>query len=60
MLWQLGPGSGPTDLRFELEESATFRGDRICRLEDRYDAATGKAVLAYANEHGARLGLASA
>ena len=45
--------------RFELEEIATFRGDRICRLEDRYDDATAKAIVEYANTHGATLGLAS-
>ena len=50
---------GVPDLRFELEETATFRGDRICRLEDRYDDATVKAVVAYANAHGAKLGLAN-
>ena len=51
---------GVPDLRFELEEITTFRGDRICHLEDRYDDATMKAVLDYANTHGAKLGLATA
>ena len=50
---------GVPDLRFELEETTTFRGDRICRLEDRYDDATVQAVVAYANKHGAELGIAA-
>jgi len=50
---------GVPDCCFELEESATFRGDRICRLADRYDAATVKAVVDYAHAHGAALGLAT-
>jgi hypothetical protein len=45
------------DLAFELEEIATFAGDRICRLEDRYDAETAAAIERYFAEHGARLGL---
>ena len=50
---------GLPDLYFELEESTTFRGDLIIRLEDRYDDATMKAVVEYANTHGAKLGLAT-
>lgn len=45
-------------LSFELEETARFDGDRIRRLEDRYAPATVEALLAYAAEHGAVLGLA--
>ena len=62
-VWLRGSGvytaPGLPDFRFELEEIATFRGDRICHLEDRYDDANAKAFAAYANEHGAALGLAS-
>jgi hypothetical protein len=45
------------DLTFELEEIANFEGDRIRRLEDRYDEATLKAMSAYIDAHGAKLGL---
>jgi hypothetical protein len=51
---------GVPDLRFELEEITTFRGDRICHLEDRYDDATMKSVLDYVRSHGATLGIADA
>jgi len=44
------------DLSFELEEIATFEGDRIRRLEDRYDDATIEALGAYLEAHGAKLG----
>jgi hypothetical protein len=43
------------DLSFELEEIATFAGDVICRLEDRYDDATIAAVDAYVAAHGDKL-----
>ena len=49
---------GVPDLRFELEEIATFRGDQICHLEDRYDDATIKSVLDHVGTHGAKLGIA--
>jgi len=49
------PGVPP--LVFELEESAVFDGDRIRRLEDRYDDATRAALVAYLREHGAKLGI---
>ncbi|HVP29691.1 MAG TPA: nuclear transport factor 2 family protein [Myxococcota bacterium] len=48
---------GVPDLRFELEETAWFEGDRIGRLEDRYDAATRSALETYLRAHGAKLGL---
>jgi hypothetical protein len=48
---------GLPDLRFELEETAVFEGDRIRRLEDRYDDETIRAVTAYADVHGKTLGL---
>jgi hypothetical protein len=50
---------GVPDLTFELEETATFEGDRICRLADRYDGATTAALRDYLREHGRRLGLAT-
>jgi hypothetical protein len=43
------------DLSFELEEIATFAGDRICRLEDRYDDATIAEVDAYLAAHAEKL-----
>jgi hypothetical protein len=50
---------GVPDFSFELEETTTFRGDLICRLEDRYDDATVKAAVEYADMHGPKLGLAN-
>lgn len=43
------------DFSFELEEIATFAGNAIRRLEDRYDAATIAAVDAYIAAHGETL-----
>jgi hypothetical protein len=48
------------DLDFELEEIATFEGDRIRRLEDRYDEATVGAIQRYVAEHGAKVGIGGA
>ncbi len=45
------------DLSFELEEIATFAGDRIGHLEDRYDEATREALAKYAEAHGEALGI---
>jgi hypothetical protein len=50
---------GAPDLSFALEETATFEGGRIRRLEDRYDAETARAVREYADAWGAKLGLAT-
>jgi len=44
------------DLSFELDEIATFDGDSIRRLEDRYDAETIASIDAYIEAHGAALG----
>ncbi len=44
------------DLSFELDEISTFAGDRISRLEDRYDAETTAAIEAYLAAHGDALG----
>ncbi len=51
--------AGVPNLRFELEETVTFAGDRIVRLEDRYDAEAIRTVTDYAAAHGKKLGLAS-
>jgi ketosteroid isomerase-like protein len=48
---------GAPELSFVLEETATFDGDRIRRLEDRYEDAEEARVMAYLAEHGARLGI---
>lgn len=48
---------GVPDLVFELEEIAVFDGERIRRLEDRYDAATRQALADYLREHGRKLGI---
>ena len=50
---------GVPDLAFELEETAAFDGERIRRLEDRYDPETLRAIEAYLGEHGAKLGIES-
>lgn len=42
---------GLPDLVIEGEESATFDGDRIARLEDRFTLETAQAALAYLEEH---------
>ena len=49
---------GLPDFVLDLEETATFSGDVIVRLEDRFDAAVLKAARAYLAEHGAALGIA--
>ncbi|MBW2493856.1 MAG: nuclear transport factor 2 family protein [Deltaproteobacteria bacterium] len=49
--------AGVPDLAFELEETAHFEGERICRLEDHYDDATKRQLDAYLGEHGAKLGI---
>jgi hypothetical protein len=48
---------GAPDLSFVLEEIVTFDGDRIRRLEDRYEAADREIVEAYVAAHGETLGL---
>lgn len=47
--------AGAPDLVIEGEETATFEGDRIRRLEDRYPPEGAKIMLAWMGEHGARL-----
>jgi len=46
---------GAPDLELALEETAWFEGDRIRRLEDRYDDATVAAIEAWMRTHGAKL-----
>jgi hypothetical protein len=48
---------GVPDLVLELEETATFAGDHIVRLEDTYAPEVATALEAYLAEHAARLGL---
>ena len=63
-VWVRGRGfyraPGVPDLAFELEETAWFDGDRIRRLEDRYDVGVRDALEAYRAAHGAKLGLGGA
>ena len=47
--------AGAPDLAIEGEETATFDGDRIIRLEDRYPEGTADAVVQYLNAHGVKL-----
>ncbi|MDX1649437.1 MAG: nuclear transport factor 2 family protein [Myxococcota bacterium] len=49
--------AGLPDLGFALEEIATFEGDRIRHLEDRYPASEREAIERYMAAHGDRLGL---
>ena len=48
---------GLPDLYFELEETVRFDGERIRRLEDRYDAADLQVIEAYLRAHGTELGI---
>ena len=48
---------GVPELSFELEETVHFEGDRISRLEDRYEPEVARALDDYAAAHGAKLGL---
>ena len=47
--------AGAPPLRIDGEETATFEGDRIRRLEDRMPASTTQQAMAYMGEHGAKL-----
>ena len=56
MRWRVSyssPGAPP--LVMEGEETATFEGDRIKRLEDRFPPDAGKNAVAWMTEHGAAL-----
>jgi len=49
--------AGAPDLTFELEELASFDGDRIRHLEDRYAPAEVERVQAWLKQHGPALGI---
>ena len=49
--------AGLPELVLELEEIATYEGDFIVRLEDRFDEATKDAVRRYFETHGQALGI---
>ena len=51
--------AGVPDFVLELEETAYFEGERIRRLEDRYEPAMKQQISAYLNEHGAKLGIST-
>ena len=51
--------AGVPPLVLELEETATFEGDRIRLLEDRYEPAMEKTVAEYLKAHGDKLGIAA-
>jgi ketosteroid isomerase-like protein len=51
-----GGGDLP-DVGFALEETVTFDGDRIRRLEDHYAEEDARIVDAYVEAHGDKLGL---
>jgi hypothetical protein len=48
---------GVPEFVLELEETVTFAGDRIRRLEDRYAPAMEQAVADYLKAHGGKLGI---
>jgi hypothetical protein len=48
---------GLPELRLELEETAHYDGDRIYRLEDRYEPAMKQQLLEYLEAHRSALGL---
>jgi hypothetical protein len=47
---------GVPDLVLELEETLYFEGDRICRLEDRYEPEMAQGIADYLKLHGEKLG----
>ena len=50
---------GLPDLVIEGEETASFEGDRICRLEDRFTPESAKAAFDYLAKHGEALSAGS-
>jgi ketosteroid isomerase-like protein len=60
-LWLRGSATyrakGVPDFVLELEETAHLEGDRIRRLEDRYEPAMKQRISAYLKEHGRKLGI---
>jgi hypothetical protein len=51
--------AGVPDFTLELEETATFAGDRIRRLEDRYTPAMQQAIADHLKAYGGKLGIPS-
>jgi len=51
---------GVPDFVLDLEETATYEGDRICRLEDHYEPAMKQTIATYLTEHGEKLGISMA
>jgi ketosteroid isomerase-like protein len=51
--------AGVPELVLELEETAHFEGERISRLEDRYEPEMEQQISAYLTEHGAKLGIST-
>jgi len=49
--------AGVPDVAFDLEELATFEGNRIRRLEDRYSSETATAIGDWLEVHAATLGI---
>jgi hypothetical protein len=49
--------AGLPDLAIDGEETATFEGDRIRRLEDRFTPEATKGAVEYLAEHGKALGI---
>lgn len=49
--------AGVPEFVLELEETAWFDGDRIRRLEDRYEPAMLEHIARYLAQHGAELGI---
>lgn len=48
---------GVPDAILEVEETAHFAGDRICRLEDCYEPGMKDRIAAYLTAHGKKLGI---
>ncbi len=56
MRWRVTYRAGDaTPLAMEGEETATFEGDRICRLEDRFAPNTGKQMIAWIKATGLKI-----
>jgi hypothetical protein len=47
--------AGAPPLEVDGEETATYRGDAICRLEDRFEPKSAQRALAYFGEHASKL-----
>lgn len=47
--------AGAPPLAIEGEETAVFRGDAICRLDDRFEPTSSERAIAFLGEHAAKL-----